>query len=203
MTAIVITNEVSFDKTVVLSNTAYDIALAIRSAESYGVGSRAAVGVQNIGYGVDFKKGTPTSFTFFADTYPSTPSAANCHGLPATGAGAPDAQPGDCVYTTNSDAMVNKDVIGNYVFVKDFCVRLGATQWSCANSGDESLSSLDIVFSRPYFDTFIHANGKTDIEYTKACLIIASSDAPFSNLHYVSVELTGEITANASASSCS
>ncbi|MDP2651722.1 MAG: type II secretion system protein, partial [bacterium] len=96
--SIVLTNQGSFNKTLILQNTTYDIALTLRNAETYGLGSRAVGLAANLGYGVHFQNAPARLMTLFADTSPS-PDASNCHGLPAGGADAPDAQPGDCVYT--------------------------------------------------------------------------------------------------------
>lgn len=94
---IVLTGQSSFNKTIILSNTAYDIALTLRDAESYGLGSRATAVTANAGYGVHFQNASPGLFTFFADSFPA-PNASNCHGLPVGGASAPNAQYGDCRY---------------------------------------------------------------------------------------------------------
>ena len=40
ITAIVFTSQNSFNKTLILANTAYDIALTFRSAATYGLGGR-------------------------------------------------------------------------------------------------------------------------------------------------------------------
>ena len=71
ITTVVVASQSSFNKTLILVNTAYDIALTLRSAETYGLGSRAFGGVVNAGYGLNFQSGTPQSFTLFADTYPA------------------------------------------------------------------------------------------------------------------------------------
>lgn len=189
--SIVMTSQSSFNKTLILQNATYDIALTLRDAETYGLSSRASGAIANAGYGVHFQKGTPSIFTFFADTYPSSPSAFNCHGVPVGGVSAPDAQPGDCVYTAGQDQKVIEYTLGNGITVSDFCAFNG--NWSCAYAQGGSLSSLDIVFARPNPDAFIRANGSS---YTSACMKVAS---PQGGTRFISVAASGQITAKATS----
>jgi len=184
--SIVLTSQSTFNKTLILKNTAYDIALTLRNAQTYGLGSRATTATANAGYGVHFQIGTPGAFTFFADTFPA-PSAFSCH--PTINTSAPDAQPGDCVYTVGQDQKVIEYVLGNSITVSDFCAF--GSSWSCAQDGN--LSSLDIVFARPNPDTFIRSNGSS---YTSACITVTS---PQGGARFVSVASSGQINANATS----
>lgn len=194
---IVMSSQSTFNKTLILKNAAYDIALTLRNAQTYGLGSRAVNAMANTGYGVHFQIDTPGFFTLFADTHPA-PSSSSCH--PTSDASAPDAQPGDCLYepTTQSQGQKDQKVIeyalGNGIVVSDFCVL--NSSWSCARAQGGGLSSLDIVFARPNPDTFIRANGSSNTEYTFVCLTVSSSQVGGTE-RYVSVASSGEITANA------
>lgn len=187
---IVFTSQSSFNKTLVLANTAYDIALTLRSAESFGLSSRASGSTANVGYGVHFQTVTTGSFIFFADTYQA---GIGCHPIIGDPTG-PGATPGDCVYTSSSDYKVNDYTLGNGIYVKDFCAYSGS--WSCALTG---LISLDIVFAQPNPTPSISTNGSYSAALTKACLVLASPSAPSGPYRYVSVESSGQITANASS----
>ena len=194
LVAIVFTSQSSFNKTLVLANTAYDIALTLRSAENFGLGSRASGSTVNVGYGVHFQAGTTGSFIFFADTDPPV-GAGTCHPIIGNDPAGPGATPGDCVYTS-SDYEVNEYVLGNGIFVKDFCAYSGS--WSCASGG---LISLDIVFAQPNPEPSISKDGSysTIPLVTRACLTLASPSAPSGPDRYVLVEPSGQITANASS----
>jgi len=176
--SIVLTNQSTFNKTLILQNTAYDIALTLRTAETYGLGSRAVGVTANAGYGVRFQKGTSNSFILFADTSP----VASC--------ASPDCKPGDHVYSSGADALVQTYTLGNGITVSDFCAYVGASA-SCAYAHGGSLSSLDIVFTRPNPDAFISAGASS---YSDACLTISS---PQGGTRFVSVASSGEITAGA------
>ena len=94
ITSVVLTSQSSFNKTLVLANTAYDVALSLRSAAMYGLGGHA-ISTTPTGYGMHFERSAPESFTLFADTYPVT---SVCHAIddPST----LDAQPGNCSYSS-------------------------------------------------------------------------------------------------------
>lgn len=179
--SVVLTNQNSFNKTLILANTAYDIALTIRSAETYGLSSRVLSSSLNTGYGLHFQSGTQGSFLFFADTSP----AASC--------GTPDCKPGDFVYTNGTDTVVQTYVLGNRMLVQDFCAESSGS-WTCASTG--ALSSLDIVFSRPNPDARMSRNGSYSALFpvTKSCLTITS---PQGGSRFVSVAASGAIIANA------
>jgi len=199
ITSVALVSQSSFNKTLVLANTAYDIALTLRSAETYGLGSRAAnisaTTIVKTGYGVNFQRATPGVFTFFADTSPG-PSASNCHGLPIIGASSPSARPGNCVY--DSGERVLDYTLGNRITVSNFCAFISGS-WSCAHANGSSypgtLSSLDIVFARPNPHAFMSVSGAYSASITQACIIVTS---PQGVSRFVSVLSSGAVVANAS-----
>lgn len=201
--AITITSHASFDKTLVLSNTAYDIALAIRSAESFGLGSRAVGSIGNAGYGVHFDKNIPNSFILFADIDPIVGSVGPfCHQSIGDPNG-PGAIPGNCIYTSADAPPINTYMLGNGITVSDFCARSSNNiTWYCASWGN--INTLDIVFARarPNGDASINVDGLFSsppvppAPYTKACITATS---PQGTSRYISVALSGQITANASS----
>lgn len=185
ITGIMITNQSSFNRTLILSNSAYDLALTLRATETYGISSRVTgSGVSDVGYGLHFGSAPTTSFILFADNTPS-PSAFGCHGLPPGGATAPDARPGDCMYESSEGVTVYN--LNNGITVSDFCAYV-LGNWSCASTG---LTSLDVVFARPDPNPFINGNG------TRACLTLTSADG--SSHRFVTVSASGAISANATS----
>lgn len=184
LTAVVLSNQSSFNKTLILANTAYDIALTLRSAEAYGLSSRAVGAAANSGYGVHLSSGTADSFLFFADTAGGT----SCAGM------APDCKSGDRVYTS-ADTLVRTYTLNNGITIQDFCAFTGS--WSCAASG--GISSLDIVFVRPNPEPRMSTNGSyaaPPFSVTAACLSVTS---PQGGARHVSVGSSGQIVANAAS----
>jgi hypothetical protein len=133
LAGIVLSSQSSFNKSLVLANAAYDMALTIRSAETYGLGSKAVGTAASVGYGIHISAAAPDSFILFADAYPS-PSAGSCHGLPSGGASAPDAKPGNCVFDPSQSETISTYTLGNGITIRDFCAKVGGS-WTCSDSG--------------------------------------------------------------------
>jgi len=197
--SIVFVNQGTFNKTIILENTAYDIALTLRNAETYGLGSRVTGNAMNTGYGIDFNASTPGAFILFADTYPLTGSNSSvlCHTPPANDPTGPNAQPGNCVYDSSVGESVQTYALGNGITISDFCALTGGS-WSCAHKNGSGLSTLDIVFARPNPDAFMSANGlhAVSVPITAVCVSVSS---PQGGMRYISVSAAGNITANAAS----
>lgn len=196
VTAVTLAGQSAFNKTLILANTTYDIALTLRSAETYGLGSRALGSTANTGYGVEFLTSVPASFTFFRDIYPSASDPRHCHPTPAGGPSAPDAQPGNCVYDgTSRSENISTYTLGNGITVSNFCAFKSGV-WLCTNKG--MLSALDIVFARPDPNPFMSVDGVYSALFpvTAACLALTS---PQGGSRFLSVAASGEITADAAS----
>ncbi len=193
---IALSSQSGFNKSLLVSNTAYDIALALRSAETYGLGTRVSQGtIYDAGYGLHFDKTSPSTFLLFSDKYPASSVASDCH--PSSGTLAPDAKAGDCAYQASEGERVTTYMLGNGITVSDFCAYAGGS-WSCATSGGAALTTLDIVFARPNPDPFMSTNGTYSVAapVTNACLTITSPQGGF---RYVSISASGAINANATS----
>ena len=199
--AITLTSQGSFNKSLILANTAYDIALSLRSAEAYGIGSRVASAANNAGYGLHFDRATPSTFILFTDTYPLAGQAGVCH--PTADPSSPAAQPGNCAYDVSPVESITSYTLGNSITIGNFCAFSGA--WSCASASptctgscSTGLSTMDIVFARPNPDPFISVNGVYSLAspMTAACMAVSS---PFGGSRYVSISASGAITANAAS----
>jgi prepilin-type N-terminal cleavage/methylation domain-containing protein len=174
VSTVVITSQGTFNKTLILSNTAYDIALAMRSAQTYGLGSRAVGTIVNAGYGLHFQSNPSNSFIFFADISPPPASCSQ-----------PNCKSGDRVYTNGSDSLVQTYTLGNGMTITKLCV-----DSTC------SLLTLDIVFERPNPNAHMSADGNYGASYAKACITVTS---PHGGEKYVSVAKSGQIDANATS----
>jgi prepilin-type N-terminal cleavage/methylation domain-containing protein len=186
--AIVFSSQGTFNKTLILNNTAYDISLALRDTESYGIGSRASGVMTNTGYGAHFQNSSLESFIVFADTYPPV-NTSSCS--------TPDCKPGDGIYTSGSDTLVQTYTLGNGVAINNFCALLN-NGWACENrSGPYSggLTALDIVFARPNPNASISvSNSSSYYSASAACIAVTS---PQGGARFISVTTSGEITVNA------
>jgi prepilin-type N-terminal cleavage/methylation domain-containing protein len=78
MTALVVIKYGNFNQSVLLTNLAYDVALTIRTAQTYGLSVKSADDTASsyssptYAYGVDLAIGTKDRFVLFADRTPNT-----------------------------------------------------------------------------------------------------------------------------------
>lgn len=191
ITMIVVVSQSSFNKSIILANAAYDMALTIRSAETYGIGSRVIGAGGASGYGIHVGVPLPqNTFTLFADTYPGpSTDPTRCH--PADDASAPDAKAGNCAYDSTQESVGVTDYkLGNGITINKFCATTSAGQ-VCT----PTLSSVDVVFTRPNAEPFMSANGAYSVAspVTSLCFSLTS---PQGGQRYVLVSYYGEIDAS-------
>lgn len=174
ITAIAIVGQTSFNKTLVLTNTAYNLALSIREAQSYGLSTRAFGTVQNSGYGVRLNRAALTTYSTYADIHPVSPgtNSAYCPGHTERTATNPEARPGNCYYSNVSE------LIKTYTFNRGFKINrfCGTTSGGTETCSTGSLTTMDIVFLRPNTETIITGNNAT-LSFAKATIVIEPPDA--------------------------
>ena len=164
LTGVVIINQNSFDNTVLLNNFAYDVALTIRQAQSYGVNVRETFsGKFNTSYGVYFDITTipnSSNFIFFNDTVNSTGIA-----------------PADGIYNGSMTSCPSDDP----ECIQRYSIKKGMTiQSLCAGTQDSCVTAakLSILFHRPNLDAIIYADDNTALasdkkSYAKITLVSA------------------------------
>ena len=121
MTALVVAKYGNFNQSVLLTNLAYDMALTIRTAQTYGVSVRQEGGDFKYPYGVYFSSvsGNNTSFVFFVDM-----------NLDVTDQG----------YYDVADQIINTYTLKRGAKIQQIC-----TNTTCSSIEDE----LHITFKRP------------------------------------------------------
>lgn len=67
VTSITVLSQRSFDNSILIDNLAYEIALAVREAQVYGVSTRGIAEDFSSSYGVHFDMNEPNSFVLFGD----------------------------------------------------------------------------------------------------------------------------------------
>lgn len=126
MTALVIAKYGTFNQSTLLTNIAYDMALTIRTAQTYGLSVKStSSSVNDFGsaYGIHFSNNSNNTFTFFADTI--------------TGSG---------LYKYNDGEAITKYTLTQGVTIDSIC--LGSELNDCTKLNSE-YDSLDIVYKRP------------------------------------------------------
>jgi prepilin-type N-terminal cleavage/methylation domain-containing protein len=168
MTALVISKYGTFNQGVILTNLAYDIALSIRNAQSYGLKVKSSDRDQNYfsgekggTYGVHFSKVNldNTEFTFFVDL-----------GVAPNGSYSNADSDGD----GKPEEYLSKTIIKNGSRITKICTGMG----EC------NVSSLDITFSRPNPNAIIKADG---VLADKAYIFVSSRDDNYRIIHVNSI----------------
>lgn len=194
MLLVAVVSQSTFNKTLILSNTAYDVALTIRTAQVYGLGTIAQSAL-NTGYGVHFDNTSNRTFTFFIDSLPVLPTATACHPN-SNGQSAPDAKPGNCYYDGDaSGEKLQTYTLNNGIRIKDFCVKNSG--WHCATDSISPITSVDIVFARPNPDVSIGSSGSYSASNSAVCILLESPHG--GNPKYINVGTSGAITASLNA----
>ena len=195
ITTVALVGQSSFNQTLILTDTAYSVALSLREAQSYGLSSKvfaASNFVQNAGYGIRFSG--PSSYTMFVDSYPLEPGSTLggiCVGHDAA-IGRPDARPGNCLYDPQAD---RDGLVQNITFTRGFTI--GAI---CGNDGTalkrcygSDFDNLDIVFQRPNtVSTIIGKRGSTYLKFTSASIEILAPGGAAQRC--VTISQAGQIT---------
>lgn len=191
ITTIVVTGQSTYNKTLLLTDTTYGVALSAREAQSFGIGSRKFGNVQNPGYGLHFSSATPSSYILFADTDNTLPATSNC---PLGTPGTPEAKPGNCRYDS-ADGIVSSYTFDRGFTISKFCGKTGLTRYCSTDSAP--LTSLDLVFTRPNTTTTI--SGMIGSSLTSfSCAEITISDPTQQVTRMIRISSIGEISTNQS-----
>jgi hypothetical protein len=146
LSGIMLANHNKFGGAITLRNVAYDIALSIRQAQTYGISIRkfgAGAGSFSAGYGMHFEITSPNGYIMFAD-------AVSENGLYDAG-----------------ESVESFTISGGY-HVQNLCA-------TATGGGAEvcELEKLDVMFKRPVPDAFIRANSLSTL-YERARVIVES-----------------------------
>lgn len=142
LTGVVLLNQGRFNSTILLTNLAYDTALTIRQAQTYGINikefNNSSLSGKFLPYGVHFDKAHPKSFILFADVqYDDSDKTAHVYSSSA-----------DSATCQAEYGCVNRYSIKQGNYISDLCV-----------GGVCSQNSLDILFQRPNPDAIIFPSG--------------------------------------------
>lgn len=196
ITAFAVTGQSSFNKSVLLTETAYGVAFSARQAQTFGISSRnfqqGSTAFQRAGYGVHFDRATLTQYQVFADISKTLQPIAS--GCPVGTIGLPDEKPGNCRFDSASvaDGIVSSNQFSRGFTIQSFCVK-SATLGEICSSASPGLSTLDIVFTRPNTTTTISGvvNGAVT---TFSCAVVTITDSSGQATRAVRFSSLGEIS---------
>jgi prepilin-type N-terminal cleavage/methylation domain-containing protein len=168
LTGVVLFNQQKFNSTILLTNLAYDTALTIRQAQTYGVNIKefdSGSGSQFVPYGVYFDKAANKSFILFADIdYDFTNKTTD--GI-YDGKDNPEQNPNTC---KNEAGCVNRYNITRGNVISEIEVTNGTVTIP--------MYKLNILFQRPNPDAKILAKTRTGNygEYNAATITLMGVD---------------------------
>lgn len=183
MSALVLSKYGSFNQDVILTNLAYDVALNIRNAQSYGLNVKSAVRDQNAfdvsdnplysggAYGVHFDMANPTKFILFIDK----PLFGTITGI----------------YQNSSNSDLSVTNIQKRSFISNICVSKGTSCSSGVGNIVDHVQVLDITFRRPDPNAIIKIGGASNVTYNSAEITLQAIDGTTKK---VLVNSTGQIS---------
>lgn len=185
ITTVAVTSQSTFNRSLLLTDTAYTIAFSIREAQSLGLSSRVANNYYDAGYGVYFSTVTPKSYVLFADTSPVSPGVdpsenPYCAGHTQRTSTSPDAHPGNCIYdpSANPTELIRTYSLNRGYTIYKFCGRalVGGAE-RCSSSDFET---LHLSFMRPSTDTVIFGRMSSGnlIPLADATIYLRAPDSP-------------------------
>lgn len=176
--SIVVFNHQKFNDSLRLTNLAYQVALSVRQAQSYGINVRGfgtgASQIFDVGYGVHFNLSTPASYITFVDknnnkTY--------------------DAGDGTPIQAGGTDERISNVTLENGFTIYDLCaIPIGGGSASCAAAG--SFQTMDISFYRYTPDASFKFTGGTPSAQGVSIQILS----PQGLQKQIEVGLTGQIS---------
>lgn len=185
ITTITLVGQSTFDRSMLLTNTAYRVAISIREMQTYGLSSRVAlVGSEyktNVGYGAHFVAGSPGSYVLYADSSRASGIANYCQDIAGTNSALPDYKLGNCTYEAGADVLVESYTFTRGFRISDFCGRAASEVGNpryCMSTNQ--LSALSTVFMRPNTDSVLSGQrttaGSPWIELNSAEIYLSSAD---------------------------
>ncbi|MEN9523999.1 MAG: hypothetical protein RL536_68 [Candidatus Parcubacteria bacterium] len=177
MTALVVAKYGNFNQSVLLTNLAYEVALTIRTAQTYGLSVKNSdpdkldqSNAYKNPYGVhlDTSNGNNQTITFFSDVSPVG---------------------GNGVYTSGSDGVINTFAVKRGAIISGICF---GTVGCSANTNYASSGSVDITFKRPDPNALMCSGGNVNNCTSKYVEI--SVKAIDGNTRVITVRENGQIS---------
>jgi hypothetical protein len=189
LSAVILNTQNDFNRSLIITDTSYTVALSIRQAQTFGLSSRTYSPSSNAGYGVSFSSTTPGSYVLFADIGTTTGAApAWC---PTGTNGRPDAKPGNCRFDSGSNEVVQRFTFGRGFTVTQFCGHENSSTLRCSTDTAAGLLALDVAFIRPSTNAVITGTtAVTTLALTDATIKLSEPGGAF---RYICISRVGSI----------
>jgi len=190
ITTITITSQTKYNRSLILTNTTYTVALSIREAQSLGLSSRNFGGIQNAGYGINFLNTQKTQYRIFADIE-DTPSFSAC---PTGTVDTPEAKPGNCLYDTDTEILTTYNLNKGFQ-IHDFCgLQTSNNARVCGSVAP--WTSMNITFLRPNTEAIMSMENSSGVPVSLKCAVIwiAPPSGAGDNLKCIVVSQVGQVS---------
>jgi prepilin-type N-terminal cleavage/methylation domain-containing protein len=193
ITSVVLVSQTQFNRTLLLTDTAYNVALSLRETQSLGLSSKAFNSLINEGFGIHFDTSSNTSYEQFGDISRATLTPPSW--CPTGTPGHPDSKNGNCIYD-GAPELVQQYTFSQGYTLNQFCAYSNGVSLGCSPSG---ITSLDILFQRPNTTTIMTVKNNFGVyrQADTACIQIQSPDDATNE--FIKVTQLGEISV---ASTC-
>ena len=203
--AVILVSQASFNRTLLLTDTAYTMALSLRESQAVGLSSRLYSGLQNVGLGIHLTGGVPlSSYNQFADIDPvegnngsqlTWPLNVVCPNHTITDATDPEAHAGDC-QDTAADTTTQTYNFGQGYTISSYCVYLALNGKTYCSP---YLDDLVIEFERPNTQTVIVGSFGVNQtisphDFDEACIAVSAPPSAGTGTRYVDINKYGEVS---------
>lgn len=196
ITTVTLLGHSNFDRTLLITDAAYTMALSVREMQTFGLSSRSFVGSPgdiDYGYGVNVVPGS--SYVLYADTA----EAANPAYCPDGIAGTPEEKRGNCVYDSGQDGVVQRYTLMRGFRIANACGDDAGGVRRC--TADGYLTGIDVLFRRPDSDSLINGRRATPagsyVRLTSAEIYLATPDGRATRA--ICISSVGQISVSSSA----
>lgn len=194
LSLVVLAGQSTFNKSLILKDTAYSIAYSFREAQTFGLSSVRYAGTSNVSYGIFFDKVTPDQYLLFADLDNSWLSL----WCPIGAVSTPDYKPGDCVYRAPYDKIIKTTKFTRGFTVQKFCAKPQNGTKRCSDTnGPTDIYNLSVTFVRPNMTPIITMRQNSGSKFLQATCAEIYLQAPEGGAtRTVRVSQFGEISLN-------
>jgi len=184
-------NQAGLNSNIMITNLAYETALAVREAQTYGVGVRASGASFDKGYGAYFEISKPFQFVVFGDSNPTVPN--NTYDVGVT----PSELQSLYEVRNQRGNKITAICVGN---------QGSGAQVPCTALSSNAVSKLSIMFRRPNPEASFWwepvAGGGFEKSLKNPAVIVVNN-VDNSNCRAIIVEVTGQIRVeNSSGGNC-
>mgnify|MGYP007120770540 CR=1 FL=1 len=199
LSLVVLSGQSTFNKTLILNDTAYSVAYSLREAQAIGLSSRKqSGGLNNVSYGVYFDRAVLGQYLLFTDSNNSWKGSTSTW-CPLGTVGRPDAKPGDCVYRPGGyDSVLKTTNFTKGFNVQKFCARPGSASKRCSDDlSSNGIDTLHVTFVRPNMTPVISIHQPSGNKfYQTNCAEIYIQAPEGGGSRIVRVSQYGEISVN-------